>query len=538
MFYYLKKNWKATLWVCFLHIALWGVQAAMQLLLMKSFDAVFRLDFQNFLFWSLMNIAGWGMYFLLGTVQGYAQAHAIRKMNNQVRQDLYLSLLSKDHLAYHSRGIGEYVSWLTNNVNKIESLAWEPFFEYIGRIAQVIWSIFALVTLNWTLLVAALISAVVMWFIPRLFENKMKQLGDDCSQQQALAVSRMKDLLSGLDVLRLFGHNDHFLHQGYEVSDQIEKPSFYLSFVQNSSNCIVGFFSVLMQFLADILIAVLAFQGTIALGTLGGGSNLIAGITNGLSSAASQRLSMIAATPYFKHITTHTGQHSTTIPPECTPVKESITVNDVSFFYSDKPVLQKLSLRFEIGGKYAITGPSGCGKSSFLKLLLGWLPDYTGTIFFDNRNARSFTPEQLQKQMSYIEQNVFLFNTTIRENITLGDEVSQEKLEKAIRNSALEEDLANMPLGLDTPVGEDGSNLSGGQRQRVAIARALIHNRSILLVDEGTSALDPKNADIVEKSLLNNSDLTLILVSHHLSPERKLQFNHVFEMGHVADQEN
>ena len=97
-------------------------------------------------------------------------------------------------------------------------------------------------------------------------------------------------------------------------------------------------------------------------------------------------------------------------------------------------------------------------------------------------------------------------------------------------------DLAYMPLGLDTPVGEDGSNLSGGQKQRVAIARALIHNRSILLVDEGTSALDQKNADIVEQSLLDNPDLTLILVSHHLSPERKAQFTKVFELSPVAVQ--
>ena len=91
-----------------------------------------------------------------------------------------------------------------------------------------------------------------------------------------------------------------------------------------------------------------------------------------------------------------------------------------------------------------------------------------------------------------------------------------------------------MPLGLDTPVGEDGNNLSGGQKQRVAIARALIHRRSILLVDEGTSALDQKNADIVEQSLLSNPDLTLILVSHHLSPERKAQFTKVYEMKPVS----
>ena len=98
------------------------------------------------------------------------------------------------------------------------------------------------------------------------------------------------------------------------------------------------------------------------------------------------------------------------------------------------------------------------------------------------------------------------------------------------RDSALLGDLARMPQGLDTVVGEGGSALSGGQKQRVAIARALIHNRSILLVDEGTSALDRENAELVEQSLLQNPDLTLILISHHLSGERERQFDQVYRM--------
>ena len=189
-----------------------------------------------------------------------------------------------------------------------------------------------------------------------------------------------------------------------------------------------------------------------------------------------------------------------------------------------------VSFSIREGETLGLVGESGCGKSTLLKILLGWLPGYQGKVLYDERDVRDYTPEQLQQKMSYIEQNVFLFNTTIRENITLGEHFTDEQMEKALRDSALAGDLANMPKGLDTPVGEEGNALSGGQKQRVAIARALINNRSILLVDEGTSALDQKNADIVEKSLLSNPDLTLILISHHLSDERKAQFDHVYEL--------
>ena len=213
------------------------------------------------------------------------------------------------------------------------------------------------------------------------------------------------------------------------------------------------------------------------------------------------------------------------------PRNDSITIDGLSFCYDEKkPILKDASFRFEKGKKYALIGPSGCGKSTLLKILLGWLPEYQGTIRFDGRDIREYTPEQLQQQMSYIEQNVFLFNASIRENITLDEAVTEEQLRKAIHDSALENDLLSMPNGLDTLVGEGGCNISGGQKQRVAIARALIHERSILLVDEGTSALDAQNADLVEKSLLANPNLTLILISHHLSDKRKAQFDCVYEL--------
>ena len=113
----------------------------------------------------------------------------------------------------------------------------------------------------------------------------------------------------------------------------------------------------------------------------------------------------------------------------------------------------------------------------------------------------------------------------------MGDVFSDEEMQQALQDSALAQDILTMENGLDTVVGEGGNCVSGGQKQRIAIARALIHKRSILLVDEGTSALDQQNADIVEHTLLSNPELTLILVSHHLSEERKAQFTKVYEMG-------
>ena len=347
-------------------------------------------------------------------------------------------------------------------------------------------------------------------------------------------MSKLKDLLAGMDVLRSFGKQKRFMKGSHNASDEIEQARHRFTCTQTVLSEVISWVNMLCQMGINLVIGILSINGIIIQTAIMGGGNLVGTVSSGLSTIAQLFLSIKASAPYFEKIDARAEEYTRKPASSDVTVQNEIVVENLNFAYGEKPILENANFHFEKGGKYALTGPSGRGKSTLLKLLLGWLPDYTGTIRFDKKDAKDFTSEQLHQQMSYIEQDVFLFNTTIRDNITLGEDFTDELIDRAVRASALAGDLANMPLGLDTPVGEDGSNLSGGQKQRVAIARALIHNRSILLVDEGTSALDQKNADIVEESLLQNPDLTLILVSHHLTPERKAQFTRVFELEPVT----
>ena len=331
----------------------------------------------------------------------------------------------------------------------------------------------------------------------------------------------------------LLGHLEGVVNYDGNASDEIEQARHKFTCTKTVLSELISWVNMLCQIGINLVIGILSINGIIIQTAIVGGGNLVGTVSSGLSTIAQLFLSINASKPYFEKIGAHAEEYNRKATSCDAAVQNAIVVENLNFAYGEKPILENANFRFEKGGKYALTGPSGCGKSTLLKLLLGWLPDYTGTIRFDKKNAKDFSGDQRQQQMSYIEQDVFLFNTTILDNITLGEAFTDEQIDRAVAASALAGDLANMPLGLDTPVGEDGSNLSGGQKQRVAIARALIHNRSILLVDEGTSALDQKNADIVEESLLGNPDLTLILVSHHLTPERKAQFTKVFELQPV-----
>lgn len=530
MFYYLKKAWFLNLMAVICLIVQNIFKVGVSLALMQSFQKIIERDLQQFLLQLSIMILFWIIVFALSVLQTAFQNYAMRKMDNMLRADIACGILQTSYQALHERNLGELLSQFTNDINEIKQRAWLPFYQLIGTVALVVVSMAALASLHWLLLIMALFTAVLMVLIPKLFERRLNRIAKAFSARQSEALSSFKDLLSGYDVLHFFGKDDRFKNGIHAASDAIETSCCRLNITQSKIFNGISMLNLVFQGLVMALMGWLSIQGLIIQSALLGGNTICGNVYNGLQSIVDLQLSIAASRPYFDKITVHAAGDKPAISA-LPALRQGISVQNVSFCYDAKKlILNQLNARFEKGGKYALTGPSGCGKSTLLKILLGWLPGYEGTVAFDGVDMQNYTPEQLQQQMSYIEQNVFLFNTTIRENITLGGNFTEEEMQKALRDSALLGDLANMPEGLDTFVGEEGSSLSGGQKQRVAIARALIHNRSILLVDEGTSALDQKNADIVEESLLSNPDLTLILISHHLSEERKKQFTQVYEL--------
>lgn len=530
MKYYLKKCWPAVTAASICMVIAYGLQVCTSLVQIEVAQGLLDGDMRGFTLQILLLLLTWLAVILALIGETICQGRAVRQMNNALRRDMAASLLHKTHQEYHKQESGAYLSQFTNDINKIEQMSWNPFFLILGAVAQVLFGLIALTTIHWTLLAASLAVAVIMIVAPRFFSKRLERVGAACAADQADGISRIKDLLAGYDVLRFFGKDNRFSNGVEAASDRVEQANYKLNVDTDCIGNALSYISAVCQVAIIVLMGALILNGQIPLATFMGAGNICAGVYNGLNQISKLAVSFSASKPYFDKITVHAGEAQ--LPDaRLSALREGITVEDVSFRYEEqKPILVHMNAQFKKGGKYALTGPSGCGKSTLLKILLGWLPDYQGTVRYDGQDVRGYTPEQLQQQMSYIEQDVFLFNTTIRENITLGEEFTDEQMEKALRDSALAGDLAHMPQGLDTPVGEEGSALSGGQKQRVAIARALIHDRSILLVDEGTSALDQKNADIVEQSLLSNPDLTLILISHHLSEERKAQFDQVYQL--------
>ena len=194
---------------------------------------------------------------------------------------------------------------------------------------------------------------------------------------------------------------------------------------------------------------------------------------------------------------------------------EGITLEGLSFAYEeDKPVLQNISFTFQAGKSYAIVGGSGSGKSTLLNLLMASHDNYGGTIRYDDTDLRQLSSDCLYELVSVVQQNVFIFNASIRDNITMFSDFPKEEVDRAIALSGLSALIAER--GEDHLCGENGSGLSGGEKQRISIARSLLKNSQVLLVDEATAALDAQTAFQVSNAILDLKGLTRIVITHGL----------------------
>ena len=208
-------------------------------------------------------------------------------------------------------------------------------------------------------------------------------------------------------------------------------------------------------------------------------------------------------------------------------LEHGIELRDVSFGYEEgKDVLHHVSARFEAGRAYAIVGGSGSGKSTLLNLLLAENTGYRGSVLLDGTELRELSPEALYGLMSVIHQNVFVFNASIRDNVSMFREFPQEALDEAIRRAHLRELLD--ARGADYLCGENGKGLSGGEKQRVSIARSLLKKSSVLLVDEATAALDVQTAHQVSSDILDLTGMTRIVVTHSLEEALLRRYDGIF----------
>lgn len=475
---------------------------------------------------------------LIMVISGLLSKKLIAKTVQGLRADAYGGILSRDPESFASVNTADYISALTNDIKTVEENALIPFLQTIQYILVFLVTVAALFYYSPIIAGLMFVCLIVMYLVPASFGKAISKGQGRLSGNFALFTAGLKDQLSGYDVIRSFQLTDNVSKTFNANNDSLTDAKYTVDKLTSVSEGFAQTLAMGIQFLIMLVSGYMVLQGNMTAGVLLALIQLSGCFVQPVA-VIMQNMSIIqGAKPVIDRIISLGLKQPSAFNGTKTPVyHEKIELHDVSFGYKPgQPVLNGISLTFEKNKKYAIIGASGSGKSTLIKLLSANYGDYTGQITMDGMDIRSTQLDELLAKISVIHQNVYMFDESIEENITLHRTFSQEEWERAITVSGVGLFLAQMENGIETLVGENGANLSGGQRQRIAVARSIIQKKPILILDEGTSAVDLQTAYDIETTLLDISDLTMLTITHNLNPELLRQYDQIvyIENGQIA----
>ena len=436
----------------------------------------------------------------------------------------------KNLAAFRRESVSDYLSGFSNDLNIIETDYLKSQFEIVINMVALVGS--ALMMLWYSPIMAIIATAFcALPVLTAIFTgNKLENAEKQVSAKNAGFLAALRDALSGFSIMKSF-----------QAEKEIAKIVGQSNRQAEDAKCRKEKFSTILYMLGAVA-SVTAQLGTF----LAGGALSLSGyvITPGKPVAfldltglfimgirtlpallAKHKAALALIDKLAVALEENAEDHGVKLVE---PLQQKIELSHLYFAYEpEKPVLKDISYTFKMGKSYAIVGSSGSGKSTLLNLLLG-SDSYEGEILFDGQRLRDISSKSLCDAISIIHQNVFVFNASIQDNITMFKKFPKEQVDEAIQLSGLSGLVSEK--GEHYLCGENGCNLSGGEKQRISIARSLMRKSQILLADEATAALDAETAYQVSNAILNLTGMTRIVVTHALDGNLLRRYDSILTM--------
>ena len=449
-------------------------------------------------------------------------------MERDMRQRLF-DHYEKLSFSYYSRNnSGQMMSKLVSDLFDIAEFAHHGPENLFISVVKIIGSFVFLFLINWRLALPLIILVICMFFFSFRQNSHMQETFMENRRKIGDVNASLQDTLSGIRVVQSFT-NEEIEREKFRKSNH----AFLLS-KRDNYNCMGSFMGWNLFFQGMMYLVTLVFGGYLIAHNLMDVADLAMyalyiGIFISPIQILVELIEMMqkGLAGFRRYLDVIETEPDIEDAPDAVPlenVKGRVCYEDVSFHYSDDdtPVLSHVSFEIPAGKSIALVGPSGSGKTTICSLLPRFYDVTGGRITVDGKDVRTLTLKSLRSQIGMVQQDVYLFCGTIRDNIAYGKPgASQEEIEEAAKRANIHDFIISLPEGYDTFVGERGTRLSGGQKQRISIARVFLKNPPILILDEATSALDNESERWIQQSLEELSrNRTTITIAHRLSTIR------------------
>lgn len=488
-------------------------------------NSLIAKEMNQFFLWLAIDIILWVVDSFVQGARDVWKEIAIQKQLNAVRRDIIKPLTEISYSDFEKNSKEDYNSWLNNDTKLLYDNGFHQiYFVYTGIVAM-LFSGIAIIFFHWVLLLTTLLVGALLFYFPKMFKQSVERDTEQVSELANDALATSTDYLRGYEVLY---HNKQLgLMQERTMGkfNQLATANVKLIFTRAWMQYSLLGTSMLGQFLILAVAGFLIMNGQIGIGVVMSVGNLSGTVTNYSKSVANSLILLNATGKLLEKYGKITDESKVTDGEEVTAFESKLELKNLAVAFPDGQKIEYPEIVIEKGKKYAIIGDSGSGKSTLINLLVGNKQDYEGEILLDGKDYKGINRKSLPHVMSVIMQFPYLFKETVEENLTLGRKISPDIFDKSIRIACADDFVFNK---LDTVYYK---NLSGGQQERLSVARELMGSKPILVMDESTASVDKKTALAVEKNILENPDLTVIMITHHLYDETQSYLDEVIHLG-------